>query len=212
MGRDGIDWEQMYQVKFTPWDVKRPDSHLIKTVTGMPIGPGRAIEFGCGTGTNAIWLANQGFTVTAVDLSETALDEARKKPGADAVNFKLADIFEDPLPGEDFGFAFDLGCMHGFTEPEHRSQLAARIALCLAEGAYWLNISASLDGPAIGPNRLSARDIAAAVEPYFEIVSLTATQLDNLSPQDKEAMGLALDTPAPKAFCSLMRKRGPREK
>ena len=211
MGKDGIDWERLYQDKFAPWDIKRPDSHLAEIVKNTPVKPCRALELGCGTGTNAIWLAQQGFTVTAVDLSETALDQARKKDGADLCSFVLADFLDDPLPGTDFGFVFDLGCMHGFSNPEHRDMLAGRVARCLADGGFWLNISSSQDGPHFGPNRLSAREITAAVEPYFQIISLTATVLDNMSPEDREALGFPSDLPSPLAFCSLMRKRGPED-
>ncbi len=211
MIKDGIDWEQLYQDKFTPWDVKRPDSHLADIVQNTPIRLCRALELGCGTGTNAIWLAGRGFDVTAMDLSATALAQARAKDGADACAFVLADFFEDPLPGTDFGFVFDLGCLHGFSNPEHRDMLARRIAQCLREGGHWLNISSSLDGQAVCPSRLSAGQITAAVEPYFEIVSLTATHLDNLSVEDKQEMGLAPDLPAPCAFCTLMRKRAPEQ-
>jgi SAM-dependent methyltransferase len=211
MNKDGIDWEQHYQDRFTPWDVKRPDSHLQAAVKTTPIRPCRALELGCGTGTNAIWLARQGFAVTAIDLSATALEQARAKPGADACAFVLADFFDDPLPGTDFGFVFDLGCLHGFSNAEHRDMLSRRIAQCLREGGYWLNISSSCDGPAVCPSRLSAAQITAAVEPYFEIQSLTATYLDNLSVEDKQAMGLAPDLPPPRAFCALMRKRTPGE-
>jgi len=211
MSKDGINWEQLYQDKFTPWDVKRPDSHLMEVVKSTPVEPCRALELGCGTGTNAIWLARQGFTVTALDLSETALGLARKKEGAELCTFVFADFFEDPLPGTDFGFVFDLGCMHGFAHPEHRDMLARRIAACLADGGLWLNISSSLDGEAVCPSRLSARDITAAAEPYFEIRSLTATQLDNLSPRDRVEMGLPPSGPVPRAFRTLMRKRAPGE-
>jgi len=209
MLKDGIDWEQLYQDRFTPWDVKRPDSHLADIVEHIPIQPCRALEIGCGTGSNAIWLAQHGFEVTAVDLSETALERAREKAGAAACTFVLADFFDDPLPGTDFGLVFDLGCLHGFSNPEHRDMLARRVAQCLADGGYWLNISSSRDGQAICPSRLSAREITAAVEPYFEILSLAATKLDNLSPEDKQEMGLDRDLPAPCAFCTLMRKRAP---
>jgi SAM-dependent methyltransferase len=211
MIKDGINWEQLYQDKFTPWDVKRPDSHLVEIVKGTPIRPCRALELGCGTGTNAIWLARQGFDVTAMDLSETALEQARAKQGSDDCDFVLADFFDGPLPGTDFGFVFDLGCLHGFSQAEHRDRLARRIAHCLREGGFWLNISSSLDGQAVCPSRLSACQITAAVEPYFEILSLTATHLDNLSVEDKQALGLEPDLPAPCAFCTLMRKRAPEQ-
>lgn len=211
MIKDGINWEQLYQARFTPWDVKRPDSHLVAVVQKTPIRPCRALELGCGTGTNAIWLARQGFDVTAMDLSATALEQARTKEGAHACAFVLADFFDDPLPGTEFGFVFDLGCLHGFSNGEHRDMLARRIAHCLREGGFWLNISSSLDGQAVCPSRLSAGQITAAVEPYFEILSLTATHLDNLSAEDKQAMGLEPDLPAPCAFCTLMRKRAPEQ-
>ena len=211
MVKDGINWDQLYQDKFTPWDIKRPDSHLAEIVTSIPIKPCQALELGCGTGTNAIWLAEQGFTVTAMDLAATALEQARKKEGADRCAFVLADFFEEPLPGKDFGFVFDLGCLHGFSDPKHRDMLARRIAQCLHDGGYWLNISSSLDGPALCPSRLSASQITAAVEPYFEIQSLTASVLDNLSAEDKDAMGLDPNMPSPHAFCTLMRKRGPED-
>ncbi len=211
MVKDGINWDQLYQNKFTPWDVKRPDSHLAKVVKAVPIKPCRALELGCGTGTNAIWLAKQGFEVTAMDLSATALTQARKKDDADKCTFVLADFFEDPLPGKDFGFVFDLGCLHGFSDPKHRDMLAGRIAHCLPDGGYWFNISSSTDGQAVCPSRLSANEITAAVEPYFEIQSLTASVLDNLSPEDKEEMGLDQNQPSPCAFCTLLRKRVPED-
>jgi hypothetical protein len=146
-----------------------------------------------------------------MDLSATAMEQAKKKDGADVCTFILADFFDEPLPGTDFGFVFDLGCLHGFSDPEHRDKLARRIAQCLTDGGYWLNISSSLDGQAVCPSRLSASEITAAVEPYFEIQSLTATVLDNLSAEDKQEMGLEPDLPAPCAFCTLMRKRGPED-
>ena len=76
---------------------------IVKT---LPIKPCKALELGCGTGTNAIWLARQGFDVTAMDLSETALVQARKKEGADACTFVLADFFEDAPARNGFRFCF----------------------------------------------------------------------------------------------------------
>ncbi|MEI6125535.1 MAG: class I SAM-dependent methyltransferase [Pseudomonadota bacterium] len=206
MSTDKIDWEQLYRDKFTPWDCKRPDSHLVEAVTNMPIKPCRALELGCGTGTNAIWLAEQGFTVIATDISETALAIAKKKKGIGKCTLLLTDFLEDPLPGTDFEFVFDLGCFHGFDKPENRDLFARRVSQCLASGGCWLNISSSADGEAFCPRRISASDISMAVEPYFEIVSLAATYLDDLSKEDKEALGIASGI-VPRAWSCFMRKR-----
>ncbi len=63
------------------------------------------LDLGCGTGRHAVWLAEAGAQVTAVDFSEGMLDEARRKPGAAAVRFLAHDLHR-PLPFPDA--AFDL--------------------------------------------------------------------------------------------------------
>jgi ubiquinone/menaquinone biosynthesis C-methylase UbiE len=61
------------------------------------------LDLGCGTGRHALWLAAQGASVTAVDFSEGMLEEARHKPGAEAVRFLAHDLHE-PLPFGDRSF------------------------------------------------------------------------------------------------------------
>jgi len=56
-----------------------------------------ALDLGCGTGRHALWLAEAGANVTAVDFSEGMLAEARRKPGAAAVRFVVHDLHR-PLP------------------------------------------------------------------------------------------------------------------
>jgi ubiquinone/menaquinone biosynthesis C-methylase UbiE len=55
------------------------------------------LDLGCGTGRHALWLAEVGASVTAVDFSEGMLAEARRKPGAAAVRFLVHDLHR-PLP------------------------------------------------------------------------------------------------------------------
>ena len=68
------------------------DEDLIDVATDM--APGKALDLGCGSGQNAIWLAQRGWVVTAVDLSTTALAEARAAADAAGVTvvWELADI------------------------------------------------------------------------------------------------------------------------
>jgi malonyl-CoA O-methyltransferase len=61
------------------------------------------LDLGCGTGRHSFWLAAAGARVTAIDFSEGMLAEARKKPGADAVQFIAHDL-EHPLPFPDATF------------------------------------------------------------------------------------------------------------
>ena len=52
----------------------RPNPQLVAEVTGLP--PGRALDVGSGEGADAVWLAERGWQVTAVDISTTALERA----------------------------------------------------------------------------------------------------------------------------------------
>ena len=67
-------WEQHYQGRDAGRGV--PSPHLVAELTGLPVGS--ALEAGCGTGADALWLAQQGWDVTAVDISPTALVQAKR--------------------------------------------------------------------------------------------------------------------------------------
>lgn len=72
-------WESRYREQDQAWS-GRPNQALVDVVEDML--PGRALDLGCGEGGDSIWLAAQGWTVTAVDISTTAL--ARARHAADA--------------------------------------------------------------------------------------------------------------------------------
>ncbi|MGN7199731.1 SAM-dependent methyltransferase [Arthrobacter sp. SAFR-044] len=74
----GIDaasaWDERYRTKARLWSGK-PNPQLVREAGGLR--PGKALELGCGEGADAIWLAQQGWSVTAVDVSAVALERAR---------------------------------------------------------------------------------------------------------------------------------------
>jgi SAM-dependent methyltransferase len=175
------DWNEHYVRGELPWDTDAPDLHLIDFVRTGTILPGRALEIGSGTGTNALWLAAQGFDVLGLDVSERAVEMAAAKAGPNTprVTFALHDFLEDTLAGP-FDFVFDRGCFHVFDEPEQRARFARHVADVLRPEGVWLSLIGSTEGPARehGPPRRSARDIIDAVEPFLEVVSLRATEFD----------------------------------
>ena len=108
-------WDSAYRNKRRPpWDKGRPSTELRKLVEEGVLRPGRAVELGCGTGTNAVYLASHGFDVTAIDIAPTALNRAREKAGKAEmkVHWVLADVLAIPELGT-FDFIFDRGCYHG---------------------------------------------------------------------------------------------------
>lgn len=66
-------WNAFYAEHDQIWS-GRPNVVLVDEVSGLT--PGRALDLGCGEGADAIWLAQQGWTVTAVDISSVALRRA----------------------------------------------------------------------------------------------------------------------------------------
>lgn len=66
-------WDDRYGSTESLWS-GRPNQRLVENVSGLT--PGVALEIGCGEGADAIWLAQQGWTVTAVDVSRVALERA----------------------------------------------------------------------------------------------------------------------------------------
>ena len=69
-----IDWDQRYLDADQVWS-GRPNTALIAEASGL--GPGRALDVGCGEGADAIWLAQQGWEVTALDVSQVAIHRAQ---------------------------------------------------------------------------------------------------------------------------------------
>lgn len=194
------EWDSRYQGGDLPWDRPTPTEHLAWVVEAFGIAPGKAVDIGCGTGTNVIWLAERGFDAVGVDISDGAVAQARTKAadaGADCT-FEAVDFLTDPVPGGPFAFAFDRGCFHSVEGPAARADFARIVADLLAPGGLWLSLIGSVDAPPreMGPPQCSAREITAAVEDHFEIRLLEADYLRN-------AVGGAIP-----AWRCVMRKRG----
>jgi SAM-dependent methyltransferase len=192
-------FKQRYRAGNTPWDIGRPDPNLIRAVTTVPIKPCRALDIGCGTGDNAIWLSQQGFRVAGVDASEVAIEKAREKASEVKAEcaFVVSDILKSPVEGRPFGFAFDRGFFHTLGSNHKRETFAVTVNAHLEKDGLWLSILGNADEQRNrpGPPQRTARDITNAVEPHFEILSLVSG-----------AFGSNRTDP-PRAWVCLMRKR-----
>ncbi len=189
-------WNERYAAGQLPWDTGQPDPLLVELVDAGTIAPGRALEVGCGTGTNAIFLASRGFDVLGVDVSPIAIDMARAKLTHPLrCRFETLDFLDAPPPGP-VDFVFDRGCFHVFDDAETRSRFAARVAAALVPGGQWLSLSGSTEGPPrdSGPPRRTARDLINAVEPHLELLTLRSADFNT-------------QTESAKAWLCLTRRR-----
>ena len=171
-------WNERYAAgEPLPWDTGTADPQLVEAIDAGAIPPGRTLEIGCGTGTNAIYLAQHGFNVLGVDISEIAVGMARAKANG-LCRFEVADFLSAAPAGGPFDFVFDRGCFHAFDDDDERARFAQNVAGALVEGGLWLSLIGSTEGPAReeGPPRRSARDVMNAIEPWLEIVQFRSAE------------------------------------
>jgi SAM-dependent methyltransferase len=174
---------ERYKTGNTPWDIGKPDFNLIETVTKIPIKSCKALDIGCGTGDNSIWLAQKQFQVTGTDVSEIAIEKAKEKALKSNVRctFLVVDFIKYRIEDAPFGFVFDRGCFHAFDSNKERKRFAKNVASNLKTDGLWLSLIGSADEPRQGPGppQRTANDIVAAVESYFEILSLISSHFDS---------------------------------
>ncbi|MFO7964017.1 MAG: class I SAM-dependent methyltransferase [Desulfobacterales bacterium] len=110
----------------TPWDTEVTPPEVIEFMENTP--PGKALDLGCGTGTNAITLALRGWEVTGVDFVGKAIRTARKKAakaGLD-IEFHVADVTDLSFLNGTYDYVLDIGCL--FTlEGEDRIRYARNL-------------------------------------------------------------------------------------
>jgi SAM-dependent methyltransferase len=174
------DWNEQYIAGGAPWDTGEPDGHLVEFLRSSPVEQGLALDVGCGTGTNALWLAEHGFAVLGIDVAAAAIEKARAKvAGAELdCRFATADFLRDGAVGGSFDLVFDRGCFHVFDEAQDRERFARRVASLLKRDGRWLSLIGSTEGPPRdhGPPRRSARDVMSAIEPQLEILEFRSIE------------------------------------
>ncbi len=95
------EWDQRYAGPDRIWS-GQPNGALVSEVAGLR--PGRALDIGCGEGADAVWLSAQGWDVTALDVSQVALDRARAHAAAAGVEVTWlhSGVLDADLPGGGF--------------------------------------------------------------------------------------------------------------
>lgn len=119
-----------------PWDSGVSPPELLDFIEQHPAG--RAIDLGCGTGTNVITLAQHGWEATGVDFAPRAIRIAKRKArkAKVKVDLRVGDVTElHDIQGQ-FDFALDMGCFHNMGA--QKQAYLDRLDTLLAPGGYWL--------------------------------------------------------------------------
>ncbi|HNB36382.1 MAG TPA: class I SAM-dependent methyltransferase [Anaerolineales bacterium] len=118
-----------------PWDTNISPPELYDFMAHHP--PGRALDIGCGTGTNLITLVNAGWQADGFDFASSAVQMAKKKINKAGLRAKVftddATVMKQVTPPYDL--ALDLGCFHSI---ENKADYLTHLTRVLAPGGYWL--------------------------------------------------------------------------
>lgn len=141
-----------YHLTRPRWDTNVTPPELVDLIEtqSQKLPPGRALDLGCGTGTNVIYLARRGWQAVGVDFVGKAIATAKRKAQAAGVNaeFFQADVTRlDSLRVQPpFDFALDIGCFHG-VPPDRRAAYISGLARLLRPGGLFLCYAMKPEAP-----------------------------------------------------------------
>ena len=128
---------RLFYLRKTPWDTGITPPELEEFIASHP--PGRALDLGCGTGTNAITLTQHGWQVTGVDFVPKAIRQARRKAHAAGleIEFRVGDVTDPAHFRGHYDLIYDIGCYH-IIDPANRARYQTLVAEHLAPGGMYM--------------------------------------------------------------------------
>jgi SAM-dependent methyltransferase len=168
----------LYCVGFTPWDQDHVPAELAGLLEGpTALAPGCALDVGCGTGTQAVYLAEHGWRVTGVDAVERALSRARdraRRSGVE-VSWVAGDVTCLSTLGLDerFDLLFDRGCFHDLSNAAREGYVSGVSELAAPDATLVLLAFARRER-GIGPSGASEQEIRRRFGADWELVSAQA--------------------------------------
>lgn len=162
--RRGFEWR--YLCGQTPWDTNITPPEVMEFMSQNP--PGKALDLGCGTGTNAITVAKNGREVTAVDISAKAIERDREKARAARleIQFLRADVTDLSMFSDSDDYALDKGCLLGLGQ-KRRAGYAQELTRLVRTGS-WYMLYAWLPRKWVGSTwGISKEEVECLFDPHF---------------------------------------------
>ncbi len=180
--RSSAHWDQRYLGGDAPWNSGIVSRELVRVLNEQRIAPGRAVELGCGTGTNAVHLVQHGFDVLGTDCSAVAIERARTlaDEAGVAVQLAVADLCRlsdlRAALGEaaatferGCSFMFDRGCYHCARRVNLAGFLETVEWLAAPNARLLLLCGNANDSSANGPPKVTEAEIRSEWGHLFEI-------------------------------------------
>ena len=175
------DWAKSWQD--LPWAHEEPTLFLAEICRRRP--PGRALDIGCGAGTDSVFLARQGWDVTSLDFMPKALEytTARAREAGVTVRPVEADITEWQVPGA-FDLVLDHGLLHNM-DPVRYPAYRTRVLAALAEEGdfvllHWHPRHPGQPSGRMGPRRVSREQVLGFFAPELQERFFAAEEFEDL--------------------------------
>lgn len=139
MSRDAWNKEYTASGHTHKWDTPWSSPELAGYLAGVGELPATAIDLGCGTGGDAVFLAQQGIETTGLDLSDAALALAQTRAETAGVRVRWVEgnVLNVPFDDESFDLVTDRGCLHHIPHAD-QPKYAAEVARILRPGGTLL--------------------------------------------------------------------------
>jgi cyclopropane fatty-acyl-phospholipid synthase-like methyltransferase len=160
-----------------PWDIGRPQPEVLAVAdAGSFRSP--VLDAGCGTGENAMALAERGLDVLGIDASPRAIGKAMDKVrdrGLERVDFLVADVFGVGGLGRTFASALDCGLFHVLDDHERPVYAASLHDAIDAGGVLHLLCFSDAEPPGWGPRRVGESELRSTFSSGWEVLEIVPT-------------------------------------
>lgn len=173
--RHDTGWDRVYhrhRPECLPWELGKPRKVLVELIDSERIVPSKTLDLCCGAGTNPIYLATKRFKVTALDISDKAVEHAREsaREAEVDIDFLVGDFLNLPFKKEQFDFAFDFGCFHHVKVMDRITFIKGVYRVLKPKGTYVLACFSFRNGQAW--NHFRREQIVELFTHSFEIESI----------------------------------------
>lgn len=173
-----MTWDDAYRGQ-PPWEIGRAQRVFIDLEEAGVIQDS-VLDVGCGTGENALHLAERGHEVWGIDVSAVAIERAMVKSHArrQPVVFLVADALEPEAVGRTFDTLIDCGCFHTLSDDERIRYRASMWALGAPGSRLHVMCFSEREPPGWGPRRVTEVELRSTFEDGWSVDGITAVRFE----------------------------------
>lgn len=163
----------------TPWDIGQPQSVVVDLVAGGAI-TGRVFDAGCGTGENALYLAEHGLDVTGFDFAPAAVERARAKANQRhlTARFEVVDVLDLGEYSGGFDCGIDSGCFHVFDDDARARYVRSLHAILKPSGRMFIMCFSDRVPGTCGPRRVTQGELREAFSDGWRVDAIESAHFD----------------------------------